>query len=120
DLALTLAAEHIRASVSAPSLRAFSAADIRPVHTVNVMASVRRNVTPWFSGAGQELEDDWPRLRESLKTIGDVAHIGDGYWLPAPTRFIEVEGAKKCLLIGGSPYHSLFGQSRQELTSYVA
>ncbi|MEI9887750.1 MAG: hypothetical protein WDN08_14855 [Rhizomicrobium sp.] len=120
ELALTLAAEHIRASISAPSLRAFSAIDIHPVHTANVMASVRRNVSPWFSGVSQQLENDWPRLRESLETIGDVAHVGDGYWLPAPTRFIEVEGSKKCLLIGGSPYHSLFSQSRWELTSYVA
>ena len=120
ELALTLGAEHIRASISALSLRAFSAIDIHPMHTANVMASVRRNVTPWFSGASQKLEDTWPRLRESLEIIGDVAHIGDGYWLPAPTRFIEAEGARKCLLIGGSPYHSLFGQSRRELTSYVA
>jgi len=120
ELALTLAAEHIRASISAPSLRSFSAVDIHPVHTANVMASVRRNVVPWFSRAGHELEDNWPRLRESLETVGDIAHIGDGYWLPAPTRFVEIEGAIKCLLIGGSPYHSLFGQSRRELTSYVA
>ena len=84
------------------------------------MASVRRNVAPWFSGAGEVDEDDWPRLAGTLETIGDVAHIGDGYWLPAPTRFVEVESAKKCLLLGGSPYHSLFAKSRRELTSYVS
>lgn len=120
ELAQTVAAEHIRATIWASGLRAFPATDIHPAHTANVMASVRRNVMPWFSEAGQELEDDWPRLRDTLETIGDVAHIGGGYWLPAPTRFVEVEGTEKCLLIGGAPYYSLFGQSRPELTSYVA
>jgi hypothetical protein len=120
ELSLTLAAEHIRASISAPALRAFSADDIRPVHTANVMASVRRNVAPWISPTGSEDEDNWPRLRDTLEALGDIAHIGDGYWLPAPTRFVELDGTTKCLLIGGSPYHSLFGQTRPALSSYVA
>jgi len=120
ELPLTLAAEHIRASISAPSLRTSSVDDIRPVNTANMMASVRRNVEPWFSGAGQDLNCDWPRLRKTLETIGDIAHIGDGFWLPAPTRFVGTEGTEKCLLIGGAPYHSLFEKSHRTLTSYVA
>ena len=34
--------------------------------------------------------------------------------MPAPTRFVELDGTTKCLLIGGSPYHSLYRSKPSE------
>jgi hypothetical protein len=71
DLVVTLGAEHIRAAVSAPGLRASSRVPFDPIHSGRIMSSLRRNVIPWFDAAPEKLEDErWRELRDGLSAVG--------------------------------------------------
>ncbi len=56
----------------------------------------------------QQTDSDDPirRVLEQLKQVGDVAELGNGYWLPAPLRLVRLRNGQ-ILLIGGVDTKSL-------------
>jgi hypothetical protein len=43
------------------------------------------------------------RIIRTLEIIGDVTHIGDGFWLPTPIRLIKFPNSEDIGLVGGWP-----------------
>lgn len=102
-----------------------------PVHVQSITNQVRRELAPIWPALARSGADDWselggrdedeesqePRSAESpirrsleiLATVGDLQHVGSGYWLPTPIRLVHLADSPsaKALLIGGAPLYQL-------------
>lgn len=60
-----------------------------------------------LNGAGQGLSkspldlDSIKNKLKNLQLIGDILHIGNGYWIPAPIRLVQLPDQENIALIGG-------------------
>lgn len=50
-----------------------------------------------------DLRELFHEVLDELKTIGDVAELPGGYWLPAPTRQVDIGQNGQRLIVGGAP-----------------
>lgn len=114
-LRTAIIAEHIRTLVSAP----FGGMPRqRPIHTARLIGALNRNAR--FLAAStddfDQLEKAFDFVREQLVLCGDIAHVGNGYWIPCPIRMLRI-GHDHAYLLGGAPLQSL---SRHVHASIVA
>ncbi len=80
---------------------------VQRVFVTKLINQVKRQLSPLGQNF-QETDSDAPirRVLEQLKQVGDVAELGNGYWLPAPLRLVRLPNGK-ILLIGGVDTKSL-------------
>lgn len=103
-----LIADHIRTLIWAPYLRA-SDSELRPVHTSRVFAALDRNARFLFpverdgENAVSAQHSTYEFVRDQIERCGDIANIGNGYWMPGPVRVIRPSGAHAAIVIGGLP-----------------
>ncbi|KHD10260.1 hypothetical protein PN36_08275 [Candidatus Thiomargarita nelsonii] len=82
---------------------------VQPVFVTKLTNQVRCQLTPLWPDIFQNANADDPirRVLEQLKQVGDVAELGDGYWLPTPLRLVRLLNNRQILLIGGVDTKSL-------------
>lgn len=78
----------------------------RPIHVSQLLSMVRRQVEALLpcslrTSGEHSLAEQASGILESLTKLGDVAKLRNGYWLPAPLRFILVPGMEQVLIVGG-------------------
>lgn len=78
-----------------------------PVYVQTLLGRVRRQLRPlWPALAARiapEHEDDsrpdpLRRVLETLEILGDCAHVGSGYWLPTPIRYVRLPTSKRTVV----------------------
>jgi len=86
----------------------YGSTTVQPVFVTKLMNQVHYQLTPLWPDIFQNAntEDPIRRLLEQLKQVGDVAELGDGYWLPTPLRLVRLPN-RQILLIGGVDTKSL-------------
>ena len=120
----TLAPEVIRATLWALSIEP-GPEEMHPVYISKVLNSVKRQIE-WInqthSPNDMDDEDDEDTITQllrqavdELETIGDIASLPGGYWLPAPLRCIDLRESKRWLLVGGAPTRYLPESVRESL-----
>lgn len=87
-----------------------------PVYITSVTNQVRRQLSPLWEGVGDKakrpsqveqesegdkLPDPVRRLLEALEDLREVTHVGNGYWLPGPTRFVALPNSDRVLVVSG-------------------
>lgn len=108
DLSRALAAEHIRAHVYGNSC-ADEIGSYQPIHTTRLFTNLRRNLTPHVP------EQLFMSVLRDLQEIGDVVHLGKGYWVAGPLQAIDI-GNDHCVLIVGGVPTALLGDKRLSIT----
>ncbi len=98
-----------------------STTTVQRVFVTKLMNQVKRQLNPLGQNF-QETDSDDPirHVLDQLKQVGDVAELGNGYWLPAPLRLVRLHNGQ-ILLIGGMDTKSLqtrFGK-RIQPTGFV-
>ncbi|MEK8018831.1 MAG: hypothetical protein VSS75_018310 [Candidatus Parabeggiatoa sp.] len=80
---------------------------VQRIYVTKLINQVKRQLSPLGQNF-QETDSDAPirRVLEQLKQVGDVAELGNGYWLPTPLRLVRLPNGK-ILLIGGMDTKSL-------------
>lgn len=103
-LRTALIAEHIRTLVSAP----FGAMPREhPIHTARLIGALNRNVRFLAANADEfdDLAEAFTFVRQQLEVCGDIAHAGNGYWIPCPMRALRID-PDHVYLFGGAPLSS--------------
>jgi hypothetical protein len=103
-------AEHIRTLVLAP----FTVTPREhPIHTSRLIGALSRNTRFLAARADSfdDLQQTFTFVREQLVLCGDIAHIGNGYWIPCPMRAVRV-AADHVYLFGGVPLPNLMRDVR--------
>lgn len=103
-LRTAIVAEHIRTLVSAP----FAAMPREhPIHTARLIGALNRNVRFLAANADEfdDLEEAFTFVRDQLAVCGDIAHAGNGYWIPCPMRVLRID-PNHVYLFGGAPLPS--------------
>jgi hypothetical protein len=54
---------------------------------------------------------------EQLERCGDVAHIGNGYWIPGPVRVVVAAGSPVAMVVGGAPTSAFDWRSKVPIHS---
>ena len=88
-----------------------------PVYVTSLLNGVREQLSPLWpslrrsrhkrpSQVEQRLEGDKHpdpirRVLQALNDLREVEHVGEGYWLPTPTRLVELPANNVVLVIGG-------------------
>lgn len=104
------------------------ATDYQPIHVLRLINKAYDLLVPWRSDIARWLEairaasagDASDNARQVvsekrwLKTIlttleeaGDITHGGQGFWWPAPFRYVSLPAAQRWLMLGGPPAHLL-------------
>jgi hypothetical protein len=99
-------ADHIRGLIYGAWARSKEGDIALPIHTTRILASARRIHSfgwPQRSRSQVETNDLCADVLDSLSALGDVTHIGRGFWLPAPTTFVELDGDHHLLVTGSLP-----------------
>jgi hypothetical protein len=96
--------EHIRAMVFGSWAR--RGPDAAPVHTTRILSNVRRMnrmVWPEDTWEHEQLGDICRQVLNSLAALGDVVSVGNGFWIPGPSTFVELDGINHLMVTGGLP-----------------
>lgn len=105
-----IVADHIRSLIWAPYLRPVGV-DREPVHTSRIFAALDRNLRflplEAAGGAGAAQHSLYEFVRDQLERCGDIVHLGNGYWIPAPLRLVRAEPAQAALIVAGLPTAAL-------------
>jgi len=95
-----------------------SSTTVQPVFVTKLINQVKRQLSPLGQGFQKTDSDDPIRhVLDQLEQVGDVAELGNGYWLPAPLRLVRLLNGQ-ILLIGGIDTKSLqtrFGKNIQPI-----
>ncbi len=75
------------------------------VHTSRILFGLRRNLPVMFPGSSgrQDAEDEFEFALEQLAQVGDIVHLGNGYWVPGPTRYISLQSSDTIVVCSGLP-----------------
>ncbi|MGF7031248.1 hypothetical protein J2T17_002154 [Paenibacillus mucilaginosus] len=100
----------------------YSLTRFSPVYIRTIINTLRKHLdTVWplpqrleiFSTNNDE-DRGYPLSTDSIKwtlnllqMIGDIVHVGNGYWLPSPLRFIELPESDEIGVVGGWPTRNL-------------
>jgi hypothetical protein len=102
-----LIAEHIRAAIYTGSARGDEMAALHRVHTTRLMTNLRRNLECLWPGLERDQRseaDEVGRLTlNNIERLSDISHIGGGFWISNPLRFVEAHNAEFLLVLGGVP-----------------
>lgn len=90
---------------------------VEPVYVTSLTNHVREQLSPLWpslhrsrhkrpSQAEQQLEGDTQpdpirRVLQALSDLREAEHVGDGYWLPTPVRFVDLPAEEVVLIVGG-------------------
>lgn len=88
-----------------------------PVHILRLLNRAVE-YTSGLTSSSRETEGLRSMLRDDLDALsdaGDVANLHGGYWVPAPTRLVDVHQDAAMLLVGGLPTRAIPGARRQAL-----
>ncbi len=98
-----------------------STTTVQRVFVTKLMNQVKRQLSPLGQDFQNTDSDDPIRhVLDQLKQVGDVAELGNGYWLPTPLRLVRLPNGQ-ILLIGGMDTKSLqtrFGK-RVQPTGFI-
>lgn len=104
------------------------ATDYQPIHTVRLINKAHDLLLPWHSEIAHWLAairavpagDAGVNARQvvsgkrwlkailtTLEKAGDIAHGGQGFWWPAPLRYVSLPAVQRRLILGGPPAHLL-------------
>lgn len=108
----SLAADHIRSTLYANAVLA-SAHNFSPaVHTSRLLTSVRKTLDLLWPGTATEhlraadaTSGVAQQTLDSLKDVGDIADMGEGYWLGTPLRIVR--SGDVLFAIGAAPNAAL-------------
>ena len=105
-----LIADHIRTLIFSPHLRSGEAVS-QGVHTSRIFAALDRNIGFVLSGERAEglagAHSIYEFVRDQLVRCGDIVHVGNGYWIPGPVRFVRSAASPTGIIIGGIPTNAL-------------
>jgi hypothetical protein len=109
-------AEYLRRTINALA-QPESTGGWKPVYVTTLTNQVRRQLAPVWptlervlnkrpsveeqKREGDTLGDPVRRVLEALDDLREIAHLGRGYWLPTPLRFVSLPGVDSVLVVGG-------------------
>jgi len=96
---------------------------VQPVFVTKFLNQVKRQLMPLWPDMFQKTDSEEPfrRVLLNLEQVRDIAHLGNGYWLPTPVRLVRLPNAQ-ILLIGGidtKSLHTRFGPIVYSTTGLV-
>ena len=104
-----LIADYIRAILSGHAGLDRQRAD--PVYVTTILNRVNDQLSalwpgtsgePTGKGDAEHATDPARRVLEAMENLRDCEHVGNGYWLPAPVRLVELS-SETALVVGGQP-----------------
>lgn len=88
----------------------------RPVYIIQIINTVVNQIRTLLKNTEvygipcqsiEELEDDIKRIMKVLRDLRDIVDLGNGYWAPAPIRFVDIPKSSDALVVGGLPTYNL-------------
>jgi hypothetical protein len=90
------------------ALWAYWTTEQAPIYVTRILNAAVRLVYPWLldsegNDGEKQLKTHLRFALEELETIGDIAPLPHGRWLPAPLRSVQLDSIERWLLLGGAP-----------------
>ena len=117
---VTALAEYVRACVYQPYYWKADWGLPQPTHTNRILSAVRRDIGFLWKDANElSLSSQYPNndgpvsgaqdVMRKLRSIGDIVDLGNGLWVPGPTKIVRLTENREAalLVIGGRPFEIL-------------
>jgi hypothetical protein len=114
-------AEHTRALVFGSWTR--RSPEAAPLHTTRILSNVRRTqrfVWPQHGWEHEKLGDLCRQVLDDLEVLGDIVSVGNGFWIPGPSIFVELDGVNHLMVSGGTPTQITRTHFEMSVTSTAA
>jgi hypothetical protein len=123
---VTFLAEQVRAALCSAALVNGSWRFSRAIHSISIASRIQHTVE-WLwpqettfeaaSERGSAFGSNAVDMLRRLANVGDISSVGEGYWIPAPLKYLAIPGQEsEMLLIGGLPTEVLMAKGQQRLT----